>query len=499
MSLRLIEKLRLHADERPDAPAIRGIVPAGGPEWSWAELRSRVELLADFLRGHLAAGSTVILLLTNRPQYTAAFLAILDADMTVFPIAPDTACTELEQAARRSGAAAMIVSTSAQAIARDLVKLSQPVTQVADDVLFLALSAENGMPTGGPALLLLSSGTTGSSKIVRRDGASLDAVCANMVEAVGLRKSDCVLAAVPLCHSYGLEHGLLAPTWAGSTVHLCNGFDVPAVFAELAGARGAGCSVFPGVPFMFETLCAADGPAHLASLRTIYSAGAPLPRALYDAFLSRFKIPIAQLYGATEIGSVLYNDPSIDPFDPASVGRSMAGVSVRILDPDQPDLEHGLPVRMEGHVAVRAPSMLSGYVDDTEVPLTGGYFLTGDLGRLDATGALTITGRIKLLIDIGGRKVNPLEVEQVLATHPAVGECVVVSIRVSQTLNRLKAIVTPGPRGASPDAGDLRQFLRSRLSAYKIPRVFEVRRSLPRSALGKILRGEIEARELGNQ
>jgi acyl-CoA synthetase (AMP-forming)/AMP-acid ligase II len=173
----------------------------------------------------------------------------------------------------------------------------------------------------------------------------------------------------------------------------------------------------------------------------------------------------------------------------------MKSVSIRILTPDTRDVSQLLPTGEQGHVAVSAASMLRGYLGDEQSPATiDGYFPTGDLGRLDQHGNLTITGRIKLLIDVGGLKVNPLEVEQVLAEHPGVATCVVVPVRVSETVSRLKAIVTSRPGAPEPlEPATLRAFARSRLAGYKVPRVFEVRDRLPTSATGKILRHLVEA------
>lgn len=335
-------------------------------------------------------------------------------------------------------------------------------------------------------MLLLSSGTTGKPKIVRRDAASLDAVSAAMAQAVGFTRDDCVLAATPLFHSYGVEHGLLAPMWAGSQVDLCDGFERQVVHRHLLSGS---TTIFPGVPFMYEMLCdAAVDSTTLTRLRRAYSAGGPLPRALFERMEQKFGARVTQLYGATEIGSVTFHSPEDEPFDPGSVGRAIQGVQLLMLDPSAPDTNHPLPTDAEGHVAIKAASMLSGYLDGEPAPLLDGYFLTGDLGRLDPRGRLTITGRIKLLIDIGGRKVNPLEVEEVIARHPDVGACVVVPMEMSETLFRLKAIVVPARPDAPPDPRELRGWVRERLSHYKVPRVFEVRSDLPRSAAGKILR-----------
>ena len=191
-----------------------------------------------------------------------------------------------------------------------------------------------------------------------------------------------------------------------------------------------------------------------------------------------------------------FNDPNrAGAFDPASVGRPMRGVDIRILDVDDPRPDGPLMHGVEGQVAVRANSMMEGYLnDDTAGALLDGYSLTGDLGRVDGQGRLTLTGRIKLLIDVGGLKVNPLEVEEVLAQHPQVAACVVVPVPVSETVSRLKAIVMPrDPDGPGPTPESLRRFARDRLTAYKVPRLFELRKTLPRSPTGKVLRHLVAA------
>jgi acyl-CoA synthetase (AMP-forming)/AMP-acid ligase II len=157
----------------------------------------------------------------------------------------------------------------------------------------------------------------------------------------------------------------------------------------------------------------------------------------------------------------------------------MSGVSIRILD--------------AGEVAIRSPSMLASYVDDeADAELLDGHFLTGDLGTLTADGALVITGRTKLLIDVGGLKVNPLEVEAAIETHPEVRECIVVPLPQSETVSRLRAIVIPRDAAAAPTVDALRGHARSRLAPYKVPRVFEFRDELPRSATGKVLRAMLD-------
>jgi long-chain acyl-CoA synthetase len=177
-------------------------------------------------------------------------------------------------------------------------------------------------------------------------------------------------------------------------------------------------------------------------------------------------------------------------FDPRSVGIAYPGVRVKIVDP----LTRGElgAAGVEGELMIAAPSMFRGYLNESAPSTTEGYFSTGDLGRLDAFGNLTITGRLKLLIEVGGLKVNVLEVEALLAQHPSVAEAAVVAIRVSETVSRLKAVVTPRDPERPPVPTELRRFLRERLTAYKVPRVVEVRASLPRSPSGKVIRRLLE-------
>ena len=135
-----------------------------------------------------------------------------------------------------------------------------------------------------------------------RDGPSLDAVCGNCVDATALTPDDRVLGMVPLCHSYGVEHGILAPTYAGCAVHLCRGFDIQVVVDQLRRGR---ITVLPGVPSIFEMLAGlGDGGLAFPDLRCAYSAGSGLPMSVFEACRGKLQLRVGQLYGSTEVGSV---------------------------------------------------------------------------------------------------------------------------------------------------------------------------------------------------
>jgi long-chain acyl-CoA synthetase len=214
--------------------------------------------------------------------------------------------------------------------------------------------------------------------------------------------------------------------------------------------------------------------ADLSSLRLCFSAGTALPRSVFDAFTGKFDVPVRQHYGCTEAGSLTANMDDDPEASFETVGAPMGPVEIKIVD---------------GEVAVRSPAQTSGYSDMEELnreAFQDGFFLTGDLGQLDDEGRLTITGRKKLLIEVGGYKVDPIEVEDVVEAHPDVGEAVVVGVDTGQAGEQLvKAVVVPNEE---IEERELISFCQQRLANYKVPRVVEFREEIPRSPLGKILR-----------
>jgi len=464
--MQLLDRLHHRATQSPQAIAY---VDAGTTEkLTWAQLFHRTAGFAIVLRSKLSAGAVVLIRLPNCCDFPVAFLGTLAAGCTAFPIsieAPDAEVHELGTQVHPAG----IISFRAESfdgciIPQDALRseaMDFPDPQIAPD---------------GIGLMLLSSGSTGKPKIVCRSFASLDAACDQMCRSIGIGPEDRVLATVPLCHSYGIEHGLLAPVWAGAAVHLGRGMDLQLIQRELLQSR---ITLLPAVPSVYEMLAnLLTHGEHFPSLRAAYSAGAPLPTSVADRFFDRCGIKIGQLFGATEIGSVTYSDPTHSHFNLASVGQPMPGVEIKIVDE---------------HLWISASSMFSGYLHEDIPQTVDGFYPTGDLARLDDHGNLIITGRAKLLIDVGGLKVNPLEVEQVLMQHPAVGDCIVIPVRQSETVVRLKAIVTQRSADQPISIELLRQFARDRLASYKVPRSFEVRANLPRTQTGKILRQQVQA------
>ncbi len=486
MGLDLFAKIRSHAADRGDEAAVRVIGPLADahPPMTWSALWRQTQTVAARLDAALPGHAVVMTLTPNRPAGVPMFLGIVLSGRTVFPVDAALTAVEIKQLVERASVNAIAADDSIpprlDGVGVAVLRLDELVADGGDDAApWVSDRSDHAW------LLLQSSGTTGGPKIVKRSGRSLDAVARNVAEAVGLRTEDRVVASVPLSHSYGMENGMLAPLWAGAcALHHVVDHHQPGRGFDPTLAVTSGATVLPGVPAMFEMIDRMR--AGRGAIRLAYSAGATLPAELAQRLEARDGLRLGQLYGSTEIGSVTFGPA------PGHVGSPMSGVSVLILDPQQPDPSLPLPRGQEGHIAVRSPSMFDRYLGPAELTddsLAGGYFLTGDLGRLAEDGSLDITGRLKLLIDVGGVKVNPIEVEQVLASHPQVAECVVVPDPVSPTINRVKAVITAA--NGHVDDRDLRAFLRERLAAHKIPRTFEVRDHLPKSPTGKVLRQKL--------
>ena len=473
--------LQRNAQRRSPEVAVREVSSGGpGSSFTWLELRNAAAALACRLE---SAGRPAAILVCsgNRFEFLAGVLGGLWADRAVAPVAPESTRFELRELCKSIGASTAIGShANLAALEGDVEeRISFEDVSAGVEPTFVA-----PVGTGAGAILLRSSGTTGPPKIVRRSGAALDAVGRNCCEKIGVGERDVMLLAIPGYHSYGIDMAVLTAIQAGATLELHDRFDATAVRARL---ESGDVSIFPAVPLMLDALGrSAQEPIATRErkpdgLRRVLSAGSPLSREVAERFTRVFGVRIGQIYGATEFGTAAYNDPdewqeSRDgPFRPDCLGRPFPGVRVRVED---------------GRVSVAAESMLDAYLGDATSPTQDGFLDTGDLGLLDAAGRVYLTGRRKLMIDVGGLKVNPLEVEAVLVRHPGVREAVAVPIFYSTTASRLKAIIIPEP-GVVVSRDEIRSFAREHLIHYKVPRSFEIRTDVPRSPTGKILRQQL--------
>lgn len=493
----LIELLHRTNAQRPDDLALA----CGDDRLTYAELVDRVERLAHGLSARgLGAGDAVALLLPNGIDLVVAFHAITSLGAVAVPLNPQFKADELDFCFREADVRAIVADDATAGVCSRVVAGWRPAVELittgsghATGGLTLDALVEGHTPwrsaprsAGDPAIYAFSSGSTGRPKLVMRTHGQLRAE-AEAYRTLGLTADDRIFCTVPLFHAYGLGCCLLASAGVGAALVV---LERPNPFLlerhrALRTIERERPTFFPGVPFHFRLLAEAPGEADLSSIRLAVSAGIALPRATYEAFRDRFGIPIRQLYGSTEAGTLtadLGDDPDATQ---ASVGTPVGEVRVAIVDDDGEPVAAGEP----GEVLVSSPALTSGYAhlpERTAEAFADGWFHTGDLGVLDAAGRLTITGRRKLLIEAGGYKVDPIEVQDVVEAHPAVAEAIVVGVPGDAPGEELvKAVVVPA---GELDERELIRFCRERLANYKAPQLVELRDEIPRNPMGKVLR-----------
>ncbi|MEQ9618232.1 MAG: class I adenylate-forming enzyme family protein [Deltaproteobacteria bacterium] len=336
------------------------------------------------------------------------------------------------------------------------------------------------------AIYLYSTGSTGKPKRVARTHYNLTALANNHTDTVGWTEKDRILFTIPISHTYGFGNFISAVKTGAEIVVLAE-FNRHSVLDLLDRES---ITVFPAVPVILDVLAKTflSEPKDLSSLNLVISAGAPLPKQIFYKFHERFSIYPRQLYGSTETGVISINmaQDIQNRFD--SVGRPVRNVEVKLFNEDGVEVRQG----ETGEIAVKSPSMTTGYYglpDETTKVFRDGYYFTGDIGRIDGDGFIYILGRKKFFINVGGHKVDPAEVENILSTHPKINESAVLGIKDKNGDERVKAVIVSDD---IIESGDVIGFCMGKIAEYKIPQVIEFREKLPRSPTGKVLREKLK-------
>lgn len=448
-------------------------VEAPSGELRFDELWAKADrLAADFRGAGAPEGGVVGLSLGNSTLFPSAFLALCRLDATVALLPPQYGPSELEAIVGGLGLSSIVV----EAQAGDRVAAAIPVARASavEELSVLVPEAARGSATrDGEVLLKFSSGSTAEPKGIALTADNVLAEVENVTTTLELGPGDRIHAGVPLFHSYGFDLGVLPMLYAGATLRIEGAF-VP---RRTMRALASGATVFLGVPAQYRSFLAArlDESPDLSNARWLLSCTAPLAPETVTEFLDRFGAPICQHYGSSETGAVTNHLPAEVRGRPASVGRPLSGVSVE--------------VDAEGEIVVSSGAVASRYVlgaPEGDSPLRDGVFRTGDLGRMDDDGFLTVLGRRDAMINVGGLKVSPAEVAATLERHQAVGEAAVLGFPDGRDEEVVYAVVS---LTGTADESELLAFCRDSLAAHKIPRRIEIRDSLPRTATGKVRLG----------
>ncbi len=465
------------------------------------ELLERVERCARALVAlGIGPGERVGLLLENSPAFLTAFFAIAACRGVAVPLNLDLGEDEIRFYLGDAGARALIFDPAQLGLAQRLVvDLPQPFELIANGTSAPGVHSLAGLIAGAPpgvlpachhddeVIYIYSSGSTGRPKCAPRTVVQYWWEMSSVIECLQLGRADVIFCMIPLFHNFGAVHCMLAAAGSGARLVILDNAN-PFALHRLRALRlveHEGVTILPGVPFMFAHLANTSVEVDLGRVRICYSAAAALTPETADAFAGRFGVPIRNHYGCTEVGVMTIDlDPQPGAHGP-TVGRAFPGVGIRILD----DTGSALPPGEVGEVVVRSRAMTSGYRgggEDARALFRDGSYHTGDLGSLDASGRLSLHGRRKLVIDVVGQKVSPLEIEDVLAQHPAVRAAVVVGAPSADGRGEyVKAYVV----AAAPCTGaELQAFCGTRLANFKVPQAVSFIRELPKNGLGKIQR-----------
>ncbi len=497
----ILQLLNRAASLRPTAPAL---LASGREPFTFGGLASQVAAVRHFVRARgIMATDRVAISLPDGPDSATAFLALACCCATA-PLNPAYRRQELEFYLSDLQARAVVVpaggDSSAARVAQSLgMNVLELVAGTAPDAWSFTLRGGDSASSGqdaddradvGPdrtALLLHTSGTTSRPKLVPLSHSNLCVSAANIRSTLRLTEEDRCLNVMPLFHIHGLVGALLATIAAGGSIVLMPGFQVDAFFGALGEFQP---TWYSAVPTIHQSILAHAALRHDAlersRLRFIRSSSAALPPSIMNGLEEVFHVPVIESYGMTEASHQMASN-MLPPSRrvPGSVGRP-AGPEMAVLD----EAWNAASTGETGEVAIRGPNVTAGYEGNHEANQScfrDGWFRTGDQGWFDEHGYLFLTGRIKELINRGGEKISPREIDESLLEHPGVAQAVAFGVPHTSLGEHVAAVVVVRP-GATLTEDHLRQFLTERLAVHKVPDQIVFAPEIPRGPTGKVRR-----------
>lgn len=339
------------------------------------------------------------------------------------------------------------------------------------------------------ALVLHTSGTTGRPKAVPLSHRNLTRTMSNVQHTYQLSPADRTMLVMPLFHVHGLLAGFLAPLASGGSVIVPPGFSASTFWTDFVTHKA---NWYTAVPTMHQILLKTPSawPKPLPKIRFIRSCSSPLSPKVFHELEKAFDAPVLEAYAMTEAAHQMTSNP-LPPAQrkPGSVGLGQ-GVEVKILDLAGDEVPQG----KEAEICIRGPNVTKGYLNNDKANresfTKGGFFRTGDQGKLDADGYVIITGRIKELINKGGEKISPIELDNVLAQHPAVSEAVSFAME-DEMYGQDVGVAIVLKDGQTLTEEELKAFMRERVAKFKVPRRVFFAELMPKTATGKIQRKNV--------
>jgi oxalate---CoA ligase len=486
---------KLIEEGRDNAPAIGAPERTALTHQGLRQLAQRT--IADLNRLGIGRNDRVAIVLPNGPEMATAFIAIA-CGATTAPLNPAYRGEEFDFYLSDLNAKALVILEGmdspalAVAAARNIPVLRLKPGQVAGDFtlhgLDAAPAARGGFAEEGDiALVLHTSGTTSRPKIVPLSQTNVTASAYHIGQSLALTSDDVCLNIMPLFHIHGLIAATLSSMAAGAAVVCSPGFNALKFFSWFDEARP---TWYTAVPTMHQAiLTRADRNKEIIArgrLRLIRSSSASLPPQVMEALEATFHVPVIEAYGMTEASHQMASNP-LPPRQRFSgcVGIA-AGPEVAIMDENGNILASGAL----GEIVIRGRNVTQGYEanpDANAKAFTNGWFRTGDQGVIDEGGYLRLTGRLKELINRGGEKISPLEVDTIIMDHPAVAQVVTFAVPHDKLGEDIAAAVVLR-EGATCDERELREFVSARAADFKVPRKILFLTEIPKGATGKLQR-----------
>ena len=482
-------------------PDTANAIGAPGRDWmTYGDLKALTLTVRQALRSAgIGAQDRVAIVLPNGPEMAAAFVTVAQSTTTA-PLNLAYKEDEFAFYLKDLKAKAIIVETGydgpARSVAKrfDMIVIELTATDPAGSFTLSTTATGNAADTlpasDDVALILHTSGTTSRPKIVPLLQSNVAASAVNVRESLALTRDDCCLNVMPLFHIHGLIAAVSGSLAAGASISCAPGFDALKFYSWLEEVNP---SWYTAVPTMHQAILA-RAPRNAAiienaRLRFLRSSSSSLPGPVMTELANTFGAPVVEAYGMTEAAHQMCCNP-IEPGrqKPGAVGLP-AGPEVRIAHEVENRLINGV-----GEISISGSNVTPGYEANPEANEKNFFeaegkrwFRTGDQGEFDEDGFLSLTGRLKEIINRGGEKISPLEVDGILSDHPAVGQCVTFAVPHAKLGEDVSAAVVL-KEGQSATDREIRDFASQRLAPFKVPRKILILEEIPKGATGKLQR-----------
>lgn len=473
-----------HAAQMPDKVALSILGAQGAQDWTYAEIDAATRGIAAGLRarGYLP-GARIVLRLGNRPEYPLAYLGAIAAGMVPVPTSPQLTTPEVRAILDALTPAAVIVEDGiASAAHRETI----PLEHLRAMMTLPPAQFDYGDPNRA-AYIVYTSGTSGVPRAVAHAHRAIWARRMMHEGWYGLRDTDRMLHAGAFNWTYTMGTGLMDPWSVGATALIPDSSVPPEALPALIHAHDA--TLFAAAPGVYRKCLQQNMTWTALHLRHGLSAGEKLSSAVRELWEQTTGTDVLEAYGMSECSTFISTPPGAVPPEGAT-GKPQDGRRIALLGEDGTPVPYGA----DGTIAVHRsdPGLMLGYVDApdaTAAKFQGDWFLTGDHARMDAQGWVTYLGRRDDMMNAGGFRVSPLEVEAALAGLPGVETLAVTDIEVKPDVRVIMAFFTSA---SEPDLAAMRAFASSRLAAYKQPKDYIRVDALPTGPNGKLARAQLQ-------